>query len=78
MQIKPDLVLDQKQGVCVGATENIDIDFVHKHPNPDPDYLKSIFVKEADCSCTTTLDGKLSLPVSVEYLAAGHSGNDTM
>lgn len=77
MQIKPGLVVDSRQGICVGSTERIDSQFINKHPNPTPEFLKQILVKEADCCCVTTLDGKLSLPIGIDYLPPGLTGEDT-
>ena len=45
MQIKPGLVLDQRQGILVGATDVIDVKYVDQHTQPDPQLMKTILVK---------------------------------
>jgi hypothetical protein len=48
MALKPGLHVDTKRGIIVGTTETIDVKFVNEHLHPPKDYLKNIFVKEAE------------------------------
>jgi len=77
MQIKPGIVLDQTQGILVGATDVIDVKYVDQHTQPDPQLMKQILVKEADCCCITTLDGILSLPMAADYLGSNVDAHQT-
>ena len=48
-------------------TVPVDLNFVKEHDPPDPKMLKELIVTEAIVSSITTLDNKVSLPVSVDY-----------
>ena len=43
MQLKPGLVVVEKQNIYVGATERIDLDFIKNHLDPDLQFLKDIY-----------------------------------
>ena len=77
MQLKPGLVFDKRQGILIGTTENIDVKYVESHPVPEPEHLKNIMVKEADCCCISSLDGTLSMPIGVIYLPSKVSADET-
>lgn len=66
MQLKPGLLLDSRQGKLVGSTINIDYKFVKDHPEPDKEMLKSSMVQEAEVSCLTTIDSKISLEIGLK------------
>ena len=51
----------------VGLTVPVDLNFVKEHDPPDPQMLKELIVTEAVVGSITSLDDKISLPVSVEY-----------
>ena len=68
MALKPGMAVDSRQGLIIGTTEKIDHKYVQENPNPDSDKLKEIFIKEAECFCTTTLDSKINLPIGVDYI----------
>ena len=61
--------LDQVTMELVGATVQLDLDFIVKHPIPDPDMLKQILVSEADEAIASSMDGMVALPFSVNFLA---------
>ena len=48
-------------------TVPVDLNFVKEHDPPDPKMLKELIVTEAIVGSITTLDNKVSLPVSVDY-----------
>lgn len=78
MAIKPGLIFDRRQGILVGGTRKIDNEFIEENPSPSPDDLKSLFAQEAEVTCITSLDNKLTLPVGVDYIAKGGSAVDTL
>ena len=51
----------------IGLTVPADLNFVKEHDPPDPKMLKELIVTEAIVGSITTLDNKVSLPVSVDY-----------
>ena len=77
MSLKPGMQVDSRQGLIIGTTEKIDYQYVKQNPNPDPEKLKEIFIKEAECYCATTLDGKMNLPVGVDYITGSLSSTAT-
>ncbi|VDI07902.1 Hypothetical predicted protein [Mytilus galloprovincialis] len=77
MALKPGLMVDIRQGVLIGGTLKIDNEFIERHPNPSPEMLKSLFVQEAEVTCLTSLDNKLTLPVGVDYNCKGISSAET-
>lgn len=68
MALKPGMSVDSRQGLVIGTTDKIDYNYIKDNPHPKPERLKEIFIKEAECYCATTLDGKISLPIGVEYI----------
>ena len=53
----------------------MNLDFVKEHDPPDPQMLKELIITEAVVGAITSLDEKISLPVSVEYIPkAGKTG----
>ena len=64
-------MFDSRQGKLVGSSINIDYKFVKDHPEPDKEMLKSSMVQEAEVSCLTTFDSKISLEIGVNRLAKG-------
>ena len=51
----------------IGLTVPVDLTFVKEHDPPDPKMLEKLIVTEAVAGSITTLDNKVSLPVSVDY-----------
>ena len=77
MALKPGMQVDSGQGEIVGTTEKIDHRCTKNNPCPDPEKLKDIFVKEAECVCLTLLDDNLSFPVGIYYISAKSDGKET-
>ena len=67
MQLKPGLLFDPRQGKLVGSTLDIDYKFVKNNPLPDKEMLKNSIVQEAEVSCLTTIDSKISMEVGVRH-----------
>ena len=65
--IKPGLEYDSCQKEIIGATVDIDINYVQGNPVPDINDLKAKLVTEANVSFLTALDNGVSLPVAVDY-----------
>lgn len=75
--LKPGLEFDEQQLINVGLTEKVDISYVRKNPNPDPEFLKSHVITEANVTYLTTIDNSVSFPVSVTYLPkSGKTGTE--
>lgn len=70
MQLKPGMQFDVTQGYIVGTNEDINLAFIKNNPNPKGEFLKKIFIKEADVCILNSLDCKLHLPVGVDYLTS--------
>ena len=51
----------------VGLTVPMDKNFVKEHDPTDPPILKELIVTEAVTGTISSVDGKIYLPVSVEY-----------
>lgn len=51
----------------VGLTVQMDKNFVKEHDPTDPPILKEFIVTEAVTGSVSSVDDKISLPVSVEY-----------
>ena len=77
MALKPGMAVDSRQGFIIGTTEKIYHKYVQENPNPDSDKLKEIFIKEAECFCTTTLDSKINLPIGIDYINGSLNSKDT-
>ena len=77
MALKPGIQVDSRQGLVIGTTDKIDYKYVKENQKPDPETLKEIFIKEAECYCATSLDRKINLPVGVDYINASLDANDT-
>jgi hypothetical protein len=76
MLLKPGCQRDPVSNELIGTTENIDINYIRQHPKPDPATLKKILVCEADVGVITTLDNKITVPVSLNFLASGYTFED--
>ena len=74
--IKPGLEFDAHQKKIVGATINIDCEYVKAHVEPDLEELKQAMVTEVDVTFLTTLDNKVAFPVGVYYLTKKGSGEE--
>ena len=76
MAITPGLVFDARQGQLLGTNHNINLDYVKQNPNPDIECLKKTFITEVESVILTSLDGKVSLPVGMNFTTKGVSGQD--
>ncbi len=74
--LKPGLEYDSKSQTLVGSTIEIDLDYVKANPEPNIEELKKSMVVDASVSFLSTLDAKVSLPVSVDYVPKGQDGED--
>ena len=72
--VKPGLDFDPIRKVLVGASRDIDIEYVMKNPRPDPEVLKAMIVKDADTIVVTDLSYAVSVPVGVDYTKAKQCG----
>ncbi len=73
--LKPSILFDDQQNVCIGLQDKCDIQFVRANPEPDPTFLRENVVTEANVDYVTTLDNNLSLPIGAHYKPkAGKTG----
>lgn len=77
MALKPGMQVDSRQGKIIGTTHDRDYKYIKENPNADPGKLKDIFITEAECYCATSLDGKVTLPVGVDYIPRKLDGEYT-
>ena len=77
MALKLGMQEDSRQGKIIGTVHNIDYKYIQENPNPEPETLKDTFVTEAECYCATSLDGKVTLPVGVDYVPRKLDGEHT-
>lgn len=74
--LKPGIEFDEQQLVNVGLVNRVDIQYVKNHLIPDPEWLKSNVISEANVTYLTNIDNTVSFPVSVMYVPkAGKTGN---
>ena len=57
-----------RQGKIIGTNHDIDYKYIKENPISDPGELKDIFITEAERYCATSLDGKVTLPIGVDYI----------
>ena len=63
------------KGMMLVLTVPVDLNFGKEHDPPDGQLLKELIVTEAVVGSITSLDNKISLPLSVEYTPkAGKTG----
>lgn len=65
--LKPAVEFDPVSKTNVGLTVSVDLDFIKENDPPDPKMLNELIVTEAVVGSVTSIDNKLSLPISVEY-----------
>ena len=63
--LKASVVFDPVRNI--GLTVPVDLNFVKEHDPLDPKMLKELIVTEVVVGSISTLDNKVSLPVSVNY-----------
>lgn len=78
MALKPGMQIDSRQAKAIGIKDIVDINYVKVHMTDEPTQFKEKFVKEAHVTCATTLDSKVSMPVAVDYITGGLSGEDML
>ncbi len=52
------------------------LSFEYTKEKPEPELLKKAFITEANAEVITTLDGKLSLPVGVDYVGKSNNSEE--
>ena len=65
MQLKPGMQFDETQRCIVGTSKGINDAFIKKSPNPQGEFLKKIFIKEANVCILNCLDCNRHLLVGV-------------
>ena len=78
MTVKPGMKVDARRSAVVGTTQKIDIEYIKTHPKLDPDYLKNIFITEANVVAITSLDEKFSTPAGVHYKPSKGPGENML
>lgn len=76
MALKPGMQVDERTKQVIGTSLNVDIGFVKIHAEADPSFFKDKFVKEADVTCVSTLDGTVAMPIGVDYLTGKMDGRE--
>ena len=74
--LKPGLEYDSVQKEIVGASINIDADYVERHRQPVLQKIKGTLVSEVHVIFLTKLDDKTGLPVSMYYMPRSMSGDE--
>ena len=73
--LKPVVEFDVVSKTNVGLPVTVDMDFMKANTPPDPKMLSDLIITEAAVGIITSLDNKMSLPVSVTYSTkSGKSG----
>ena len=62
----------------IGLTVPVDLNFVKEHDPLDPKMLKELIATEVVVGPITTLDNKVSLPVSVDYTPKAEKNGENM
>ena len=65
--LKLTVEFDTVSKTSVGLSVTVDMDFVKANTPPDPKMLSDFIITEAVVGNTTSLDNKMSFPVSVAY-----------
>ena len=76
--LKASVEFDPVKKRNIGLTVSVDLNFVKEHDPPDPIMLKELIVTEAVVRSITTLDNKVSLPVSVDYTTKAEKTGENM
>jgi hypothetical protein len=71
-QLVPALHADTRQGLIVGSSLEIDLDFVRRNQNPDLNLLRNTLYCEARVLYGTALDATIGLPLGVRYVSDHH------
>lgn len=66
-----------RQGKIIGTTHDIDYKYIKENPISDPGELKGIFITEAERYYATSLNGKVTLPIGVDYIPCKLDGEYT-
>ena len=74
MQVKPGIQFDETQQCIVETSKEINVAFIKNSPNPKGEFLKKIFIKEADVCILNSLDCNLHLLVGVNYSLRSNDG----
>ena len=74
MAITPGLSFDARQGLLLGTTEKIDLADVKSHQTPNYEEMKKTFITEVESMIVTTLDGKFSMPVGLNFCTKNVTG----
>ena len=65
--LKPAVEFDGVSKTNIGLSVTADMDFIKANTPPDPKMLSDLIINEAAVGNITSLDNKMSLPVSVAY-----------
>lgn len=61
----------------MGSMHDINYKFVKDNPEPDKEMLKNSIVQEAEVSCLSTIDSKISMEVGLRHLVKGLNSTES-
>ena len=67
MLIKPGCQRDPISNELVGTCAKIDMKYIQENPKPDPSMIKKIIYTSAVVGILTTVDNKLTVPISFNF-----------